>query len=106
MSRPDRSRRSSLPHPGSDVPRMWIVGTASGSERRVRPCRPLRALRGAALTVVVAVALLPAADAGAVELNPGDILVTDVDLFGASDAVIRVDPSTGAQTTVSTGGFF
>src|SRR5215211_121338 len=83
-----------------------MVSTQRGTERSRRHGRALRALTRATLAGLVAVALLPAAEAGAVTLNPGDILVSDVDFLGESDAVIRVDPATGAQTTVSTGGSF
>ena len=34
----------------------------------------------------------------------GDILVADASAFDGSGGVIRVDPITGAQTTVSSGG--
>lgn len=43
---------------------------------------------------------------GAVTLNPGDVLVADSDAFGGMGGVIRVDPVTGAQTLISSGGFF
>jgi sugar lactone lactonase YvrE len=47
-----------------------------------------------------------AADAGAVQLSPGDILVADQEAFGSRGGVIQVDPATGAQTTVASGGSF
>jgi sugar lactone lactonase YvrE len=66
-------------------------------------------LRAAWLAVPVAVAalaLVPAADAGAVALSPGDIVAADQEAFGARGGVIRVDPATGVQTPVSSGGSF
>ncbi len=42
----------------------------------------------------------------AVDLKAGDILVTDPNAFGFTGGVIKVDPGTGAQTKVSSGGFF
>ncbi|MBI2455849.1 MAG: PEP-CTERM sorting domain-containing protein [candidate division NC10 bacterium] len=43
----------------------------------------------------------------AVTLNPGDILVADANAFsGFTGGIIRVNPTTGAQTTVSSGGSF
>jgi sugar lactone lactonase YvrE len=54
------------------------------------------------MTLVLVLALVGAAEVAAVTLNPGDILVSD-GAFGTG-AVILVDPVTGAQTTVSTGG--
>jgi DNA-binding beta-propeller fold protein YncE len=43
----------------------------------------------------------------AVEADDGDILVADRDAFGGFlGAVIRIDPLSGAQTTVSEGGTF
>lgn len=39
-------------------------------------------------------------------LHPGDILVADVNAFGGPGGVIRVDPASGAQTAISSGGLF
>jgi hypothetical protein len=47
-------------------------------------------------------ALFTGGEAGAVTLNPGDILVANTRLPG----ITRVDPTTGAQRTVSSGGSF
>src|SRR5438445_13429079 len=44
--------------------------------------------------------------AWAVTINSGDILVADQAAFGGGGGVIRIDPITGAQTAVSSGGFF
>jgi hypothetical protein len=44
--------------------------------------------------------------AKAVALKRGDILVADASAVGGAGAVIRVDPLTGAQTVVSSGGLF
>jgi Bacterial Ig domain len=66
-------------------------------------CRAFWRVAGAALA---ALALLPAAEVGAVELNSGDILVADFNAFGGPGGVIAVDSATGAQTTVSSGGSF
>ncbi len=49
---------------------------------------------------------LGAGESAAVALNPGDIIVADYDAFGGPGGVIRVDPVTGAQTTISSGGSF
>ena len=49
---------------------------------------------------------LSAIAAQAVTLNAGDILVADFNAFGGSGGVIRVDPTTGAQTEVSSNQFF
>ena len=76
-------------------------GGASGAWRRAWR---VGALSSAA--VLVALALLPAAEAGAVELEAGDILVADANAFGFPGGVIHLDPATGAQTTVSSGGSF
>ena len=79
--------------------RMFEV-TSRGSRR------PRRPLGRAVLVALVVLALLPAAEAGAVELKAGDILVADEDAFSAYGGVIRVDPATGAQTTVASGAPF
>jgi len=42
----------------------------------------------------------------AATLNPGDLVVADPDAFGLAGGIIRVDPTTGAQTVVSSGGIF
>jgi hypothetical protein len=71
--------------------------------------RPGRAPKAAWLAVLVSaapLALVPAADAGAVQLSPGDILVADQEAFGSRGGVIQVDPATGAQTPVASGGSF
>lgn len=57
------------------------------------------------LTTVVAF-LTTAIPSGAVTLNPGDILVADLNAFGGPGGIFRVDPNTGAQTVVSSGGYF
>jgi sugar lactone lactonase YvrE len=44
--------------------------------------------------------------ANGLTLNPGDILVSDYEAFGGGGGVLRVDPVTGAQTVVSSGGNF
>ncbi|MGH3839554.1 MAG: hypothetical protein ACRDSF_28210 [Pseudonocardiaceae bacterium] len=36
----------------------------------------------------------------------GTILIGDVDAFGGDGGLIRVDPATGAQTRLSSGGSF
>ena len=62
------------------------------------------ALRG--LTTVVAFLTTAPTPSSAVTLNPGDILVADLNAFGGPGAIFRVDPTTGAQTIVSSGGSF
>jgi len=42
----------------------------------------------------------------AVTINPGDILVVDGNALGGSGGIFKIDPATGAQTIVSSGGFF
>ncbi len=58
-----------------------------------------------AISVVVSIVILGtislAPPASAVTLNPGDIIVADV-----AAGIIRVDPVTGDQTLVSSGGLF
>lgn len=61
---------------------------------------------GRALLALFLITLVMAAEAGAVTLSPGDILVADINAFGGPGGIIRVDPVTGAQTTVSSGGSF
>ena len=39
-------------------------------------------------------------------LSPGDIVVLDREAFGFAGGVFRIDPVSGAQTTVSSGGSF
>src|SRR5207249_1950114 len=36
----------------------------------------------------------------------GDVIVADQNAFGGQGGIIRVNPSTGAQTTISSGGSF
>ena len=57
----------------------------------------------AALTATVATlfALLFAAPASAVVLQPGDIVVADPNAFGGSGGLIDVNPTTGSQTAIS-----
>jgi sugar lactone lactonase YvrE len=62
--------------------------------------------RAAPAAFVLMLALVTASDARAVTLSPGDILVSDFSAFGGTGGVIRVDPATGAQATVSSGGSF
>jgi sugar lactone lactonase YvrE len=50
--------------------------------------------------------LLVGGAAGAITINPGDFLVSERDAFGGPGGVIHVDPLTGAQTVVSSGGIF
>jgi sugar lactone lactonase YvrE len=41
----------------------------------------------------------------AVVINPGDILVVDANSFNGNGGIFKVDPATGAQTLIATGGF-
>lgn len=67
----------------------------------------MRVARSAgALLAVLGLMLGMAAEGSAVTLNPGDILVSDAQAFGGTGGIIRVNPLTGAQTTVSSGGSF
>ena len=61
-------------------------------------------LRQVGLAVVAALALLGgSAEAGAATLQPGDIIVGDLDLNN-DGGLILVDPASGKQTTLSTNG--
>jgi hypothetical protein len=62
----------------------------------------VRIARVVVLTTVLSLAPLPTPPASAVTLNPGDILVVD---YGV-DTVFQVNPTTGAQTPISSGGNF
>jgi sugar lactone lactonase YvrE len=85
----------------------WASHQHTGTGRPSgRPGRALRAPRLAVLVAAAALVLVPAADAAAIALSPGDILVADQLAVGGSGGVIRVDPASGAQTTVSSGGSF
>ena len=67
--------------------------------------RNLRARLITPVTLIVVFALV--GPAAAVTLNPGDILVTAWANVGSGlHAVVQVDPTTGAQTLVSSGGNF
>jgi len=54
----------------------------------------------------VVMALCSASAWAQVTINPGDILVTDPSAFNGHGAVLRIDPTSGAQTVVSQGGLF
>jgi uncharacterized repeat protein (TIGR01451 family) len=59
------------------------------------------------LTVVsLALTLYSTSAWSQVTINPGDILAVDPNAFAGSGGVIRIDPATGAQTVVSSGGLF
>ena len=60
--------------------------------------RSLRVMSLAAMWLACLVLAAPA------EAAPGDILVADANAFGGQGAIFRVDPATGAQTTVSSKG--
>ncbi len=57
-----------------------------------------------ALGSIVAVALATSVDG--VTLAPGDILVADGRAVDGNGALLRIDPASGNQTVVSSGGFF
>ena len=40
------------------------------------------------------------------QLSGGDIIIADADAFAGLGGIIKVDPTTGAQTTISSGGLF
>ena len=64
-----------------------------------------RSGRSVALAGALGVGLLGLVGPGVAPAAPGDILVADLDAFGdAGGGVIRVDPATGARTTVSANG--
>ena len=54
----------------------------------------------------VVMALCSASAWAQVTINPGDILVTDPGAVNGHGAVLRIDPTSGAQTVVSQGGLF
>lgn len=53
------------------------------------------------LAVLLVFPLAPALESQAVTLNAGDLIVTD----RGTGSLVRVDPVTGAQTTITSGGF-
>ena len=57
----------------------------------------------AALLLVLGMASSATPSSG-VTLNPGDIVVTDIGGIVRTDQIIKVDPATGAQTVITTGG--
>ena len=65
-------------------------------------------LKSALMGLMIVVAFLTTAPtpSRAVTLNPGDILVADLNAFGGPGAIFRVHPTTGAQTIVSSEGSF
>src|SRR5262249_36277144 len=63
-----------------------------------------RVLLGAVLVFLLALTLRSYVTAAT--LNTGDIVVADPDAFGLAGGIIRVDPATGAQTLISSGGLF
>jgi sugar lactone lactonase YvrE len=65
-----------------------------------------RAFPSATLAALAVILLVSSGVALGVTLNPGDILVADPDALGGGGAIIRVDPHTGSQTIVSSGGYF
>ncbi len=87
----------------------WNASAASTGRclptlRRWHNARPLPTCL--LLSLGLGIVCLAFGKAAAVSLNPGDILVADSSDFGGSAGVIRVDPETGAQTVVSSGGVF
>ncbi|TLZ82898.1 MAG: hypothetical protein E6K11_00865 [Methanobacteriota archaeon] len=63
--------------------------------------------RRALFAVVASALVVGGCNAGIVSVPTlQTILVADEDAFGGSGGVIRVDPTTGAQTVVSSGGNF
>lgn len=70
--------------------RRWI-GPRGSSPRRMRPRLHLESLE---------TRLAPAT------LNPGDLLIADPNALGGTGGIFRVDPASGAQTTLSAGGSF
>jgi hypothetical protein len=57
---------------------------------------------------MLAFLILPllAGELAALTLDPGDLLVVDHGAFGGGGGIIRVDPATGTQTVLASGGFF
>ena len=72
-----------------------------------RPYAFLRfAVPAAILAALAVILLVNSGVALGVTLNRGDILVADPDALGGGGAIIRVDPHTGLQTIISSGGNF
>src|SRR5262245_56135529 len=70
-------------------------------------CAAERQLRGLIGFLVFAVTALAAVELSeAVTFNPGDVLVVDHSCCGGAGGVIRVNPSDGSQTIVSSGDNF
>lgn len=59
-----------------------------------------------AVLLLAGAACVAVAPASAVPINPGDILVADRDAAGGPGAVIHVNPGSGVQTVISSGGSF
>src|SRR5687767_7040259 len=72
--------------------------------RRIRTRKLTHATR--TVLAVFSVLLLASTAVWSQTINPGDILVVDPNSFGGVGAVFRVDPITGIQTVISSGGFF
>src|SRR5882762_7131444 len=58
------------------------------------------------LAPVLLILLFASSPVSAVTINPGDILVVDPNALGGNGGIFKIDPATGAQTIVSSGGFF
>ena len=65
---------------------------------------PVRMVRVFLSILFVLLTLAPAASG--VLLRPGDIIVADRSAFGGQGGIIHVDPNSGVQTIVSSGGDF
>jgi hypothetical protein len=86
----------------ADMVKGMACGGATEPTRRTVLPRPFATAAAIAL-VFFALAASPAV---ATTLIPGTIVVVDVAAFGGNGGVIGVDPQTGAQTTISSGGNF
>ena len=86
----------------ADMEKGMACAGATEPTRRTALQRPFATAAAIAL-VFFALAGSPAV---ATPLVPGTIVVVDVAAFGGNGGVIGVDPLTGAQTVVSSGGNF
>lgn len=93
------------------------TGTAAlrGDEVGMKPTFSAAALDGPlALTVTLRVTDnggLTSTDTATIMVNntplqPGDLIVVDIDIFGGHGKIVKVDPTTGAQNLIASGGMF
>jgi sugar lactone lactonase YvrE len=57
------------------------------------------------LTALIGLIVLPQYAISGVTLAPGDILVSDASNFGPGNAIVHINPTTGIQSLIATGGY-